>query len=155
MTGSRLPVDYARYLGATGETPEFRQKIQAHVQRIAGGGAPTSLRMRLRQRMGAPAKSQQTLQDQLEKARRSRLYVIPKGKTFGRTYTLKPTADRTAVLASLKAAGHTVHENPPNLATLKRWTDQGYGKTPHGCKVEPDGTCPHGQESWLRMMGMI
>ena len=26
---------------------------------------------------------------------------------------------------------------------------------PHGCWVEPDGTCPHGNPSWLLKLGLI
>ena len=43
----------------------------------------------------------------------------------------------------------------PSIATLTRWVNQGIAKTPCGCRVEPDGHCPHGKPSWLLIMGLI
>lgn len=45
----------------------------------------------------------------------------------------------------------------PSVATLKRWMDEGgcEAKCRYGCWVEPDGTCEHGCESWLLVLGMI
>lgn len=46
---------------------------------------------------------------------------------------------------------------PPDLETLMRWEAEGFCEAacPHGCQVEPDGTCPHGHPSWLLVMGLI
>jgi hypothetical protein len=46
---------------------------------------------------------------------------------------------------------------PPDLDTLIEWMDEGgcEADCPHGCWVEPDGTCPHGHPSWLIILGMI
>ena len=43
----------------------------------------------------------------------------------------------------------------PTLKTLDRWADSGYARATDGCRVEPDGTCPHGHPSWLLYLGMI
>ena len=43
----------------------------------------------------------------------------------------------------------------PSVATLEKWIDRGVAKATDGCRVEPDGRCPHGAESWLLVLGMI
>lgn len=43
----------------------------------------------------------------------------------------------------------------PTLATMQRWLANGIAYTPDGCKVEPDGTCPHGERSWFLIRGVI
>jgi hypothetical protein len=43
----------------------------------------------------------------------------------------------------------------PSLGTIEKWDEQGYCKTPCGCRVEPDGVCTHGQQSWMLIMGLI
>jgi len=40
----------------------------------------------------------------------------------------------------------------PTMKTVMKWDYDGYSKTPDGCKVEPDGTCPHGFPSFARIM---
>ena len=37
----------------------------------------------------------------------------------------------------------------PSLKTMERWLSNGIAKATDGCKVEPDGSCPHGCKSWL------
>jgi hypothetical protein len=46
---------------------------------------------------------------------------------------------------------------PPGPDALMRWEAEGFCEAacPHGCLVEPDGTCPHGHPSWLLVMGLI
>lgn len=44
---------------------------------------------------------------------------------------------------------------PPSIETLMRWEADGYCKATDGCKVEPDGVCPHGCKSWLIVLGFI
>ena len=46
-------------------------------------------------------------------------------------------------------------KKPPSITTLKKWDSNGNCKAIDGCKVEPDGTCPHGSPSWLLAMGLI
>lgn len=45
----------------------------------------------------------------------------------------------------------------PDIDTLREWMDEGgcEAACPHGCWVEPDGTCTHGHPSWLIVLGMI
>jgi hypothetical protein len=43
----------------------------------------------------------------------------------------------------------------PSMATMIRWMDNGIAKATDGCKVEPDGHCPHGCASWLIVLGLI
>ena len=43
----------------------------------------------------------------------------------------------------------------PSLATINRWFEEETAKATDGCRVEPDGTCKHGCESWLLVLGLI
>ena len=43
----------------------------------------------------------------------------------------------------------------PTMRTMERWVYDGIAKATDGCKVEPDGTCPHGHPSWLLRLGYI
>ena len=43
----------------------------------------------------------------------------------------------------------------PSMATLERWAMDGIAKATDGCTVEPDGSCEHGCESWLIVLGYI
>lgn len=45
----------------------------------------------------------------------------------------------------------------PTLEQLQEWDAQGFCEAAceHGCIVEPDGTCEHGKESWLLVLGFI
>lgn len=43
----------------------------------------------------------------------------------------------------------------PSLKTLMKWEQDGYCKTPCGCKVEVDGACVHGNPSWLIILKMV
>ena len=46
-------------------------------------------------------------------------------------------------------------EPEPDLKTLRVWMEDGGCETPDGCWVEPDGTCEHGEPSWLLKLGLI
>jgi hypothetical protein len=44
----------------------------------------------------------------------------------------------------------------PSLEELQRQVEEDGGcKATDGCFVEPDGTCHHGQPSWLVALGLI
>jgi hypothetical protein len=44
----------------------------------------------------------------------------------------------------------------PSLAQIERWVlDVDDCEATDGCIVEPDGQCPHGKFSWLRVLGII
>lgn len=51
--------------------------------------------------------------------------------------------------------GIVVKGSKPGLATLETWSDNGIAKALDGCRVEPDGTCPHGAPSWMLVIGVI
>ena len=44
---------------------------------------------------------------------------------------------------------------PPQNATMEKWVENGIARAIDGCKVEPDGTCPHNKPSWLIALGLI
>lgn len=41
----------------------------------------------------------------------------------------------------------------PSIRTMQHWVFDGVAKTPDGCRVEPDGRCQHGFDSWLIILG--
>lgn len=43
----------------------------------------------------------------------------------------------------------------PTLKTMERWVNTGIARATDGCRVEPEGTCPHGHPSWLLKLGYI
>ncbi len=43
----------------------------------------------------------------------------------------------------------------PTIATVEKWSNDGIAKAVDGCRVEPDGTCPHGYQSWMIVLGFI
>ena len=43
----------------------------------------------------------------------------------------------------------------PTLEEMTEWLKSGYCYATDGCKVEPDGTCPHGCQSWLLELDLI
>ena len=66
-------------------------------------------------------------------------------------------------VASEVAPGHTAEPalvpklEPPDVETLIEWEAEGgcEAACPHHCWVEPDGTCIHGNPSWLLKLGLI
>lgn len=43
----------------------------------------------------------------------------------------------------------------PSMTLLERWLAKGVAWATDGCKVEPDGQCRHGHESWLIVLGLV
>ena len=43
----------------------------------------------------------------------------------------------------------------PSIRTMEKWIMDGVAKATDGCRVEPDGKCPHGKPSWLIVLGFI
>ena len=41
----------------------------------------------------------------------------------------------------------------PSLKAMERWLMDGVARATDGCRVEPDGECPHGAKSWLIVLG--
>lgn len=48
-----------------------------------------------------------------------------------------------------------IGKTAPCFDKLRRWSEEGMCETPCGCKVELDGTCEHGNKSWLLLSGLI
>ena len=66
---------------------------------------------------------------------------------------LKPEYDRTAWLAT--HPGWAECHKMPSMAKLEQMAENGVAKATDGCRVEPDGHCPHGHPSWLLVAGVI
>jgi hypothetical protein len=81
-------------------------------------------------------------------------YVLVNG---GNVRSIKDGVDINQAIENLRLKGHTVVKvkAPPSLKTLEKWSFDGVAKATDGCKVEPDGSCPHGHKSWLLVMGLI
>lgn len=43
----------------------------------------------------------------------------------------------------------------PSVATMERWSNDGVAKTVFGARTEPDGYGPHGEPSWMLVLGVI
>lgn len=43
----------------------------------------------------------------------------------------------------------------PSMRQLERWSFDGIAEATDGCRVEPDGVCEHGHESWLLHLDLI
>ena len=70
------------------------------------------------------------------------------GPRHGRTRPPPPTPNRP---------GEEVNRmRRPSLEELQRQVEEDGGcEATDGCWVEPDGTCDHGQPSWLLALGLI
>ncbi len=74
--------------------------------------------------------------------------IFPQSHRDGATKEVGETPDEPAVAPELEA---------PDIGTLMEWEAEGgcEAACPHGCWVEPDGVCPHGNPSWLLNLGFI
>lgn len=50
---------------------------------------------------------------------------------------------------------HKATTPTPSFRKLERWVFDGVAEATDGCRVEPDGTCPHGHSSWLLVLGYM
>ena len=50
---------------------------------------------------------------------------------------------------------HKAVTKKPSIKELSAWEWDGYAFATDGCKVEPDGICEHGHNSWLIVLGLI
>lgn len=46
-------------------------------------------------------------------------------------------------------------QKQPSMKSLEKMVFDGIAKATDGCKVEPDGRCPHNHVSWLIYLGYI
>jgi len=75
----------------------------------------------------------------------------------GRTRVIKEDLEVEREGSLLRYPSGTVrfiYKNHPSLATMEKWMDTGIARAIDGCKVEPDGVCPHGAHSWLTGFGI-
>lgn len=50
---------------------------------------------------------------------------------------------------------HVATTPTPTVEQLQAWDFDGICEATDGCRVEPDGRCPHGHTSWLRVVGIV
>lgn len=50
---------------------------------------------------------------------------------------------------------HKATTKAPSVRTMEKWMDDGIARATDGCKVEPDGRCPHGHNSWLLVLRVM
>jgi hypothetical protein len=81
----------------------------------------------------------------------ARAMILKRFPGADRTSSPAPPAGPSAPATRDEPAG----ASPPSADELQEWLAEGGCETPDGCWVEPDGTCPHGQQSWLLKLGMI
>ena len=55
----------------------------------------------------------------------------------------------------LRGERHRATRKTPSIATMQRWMNDGVVDATDGCRVEPDGSCPHGHNSFLLVLGYI
>lgn len=78
----------------------------------------------------------------------------PELTPVGTCYTCgKVMHKSTAVFCNVKCRNK--YYKVPTLPTLEKYVRDGIAKATDGCKVEPDGTCQHGKQSWLLVLGLI
>jgi hypothetical protein len=46
-------------------------------------------------------------------------------------------------------------EPEPDIEQIELWITDSVVDATDGCRVEPDGICPHGHPSWLMYLGYI
>lgn len=46
-------------------------------------------------------------------------------------------------------------DNKPTMRQMEQWAFDGIAEAVDGCRVEPDGVCEHGKQSWLLYLGYL
>lgn len=46
-------------------------------------------------------------------------------------------------------------QKEPSIEQMREWLYDGIAEATDGCRVEPDGSCEHGCDSWLKELGLI
>jgi hypothetical protein len=94
----------------------------------------------------------------LDEARRLGAEVpdgVARAHWCGRTgATGSPNGRRQPTVTAPDSAGADQADRP-DLDTLQEWMSEGGCEATDGCWVEPDGTCEHGEVSWLVRLGYI
>lgn len=51
--------------------------------------------------------------------------------------------------------GEIERDKKPSYEELEHWVCDSVCEATDGCDIEPDGTCEHGHDSWLLVLGLI
>lgn len=82
--------------------------------------------------------------------------LIDRGFGWKEWRHLKADVTVESYISQVKAnADYLIGKRAPTFETMRRWEEKGYALATDGCKVEPDGTCPHGKLSWLKVKRII
>jgi hypothetical protein len=63
--------------------------------------------------------------------------------------------ERCESCGALPTEKHKPTDPRPTMEMLNYMVFDGVAQATDGCNVEPDGTCEHGHESWLMVLGFI
>lgn len=74
------------------------------------------------------------------------------GTGRGQRYEKQPDGRWAKMVPALQAKPS---KKPPSIKTMERWSMDGVAEATDGCRVEPDGICPHGNPSWLLKLGYV
>lgn len=64
------------------------------------------------------------------------------------------TADTDRSAGRPVTTGHAGRKTP-SIKVMEKWMLDGVARATDGCRVEPDGVCPHGKNSWLIELGFM
>ena len=78
-----------------------------------------------------------------------RLGAVPRG------HSVEEFTEQLEQLAQKHPETILIGASLPGWDTVQRWEERGVARATDGCKVEPDGTCPHGAKSWLLVLGFV
>ena len=74
---------------------------------------------------------------------------------YNKKLGLRKVKDEVTLGLVKKLAPDTIEVELPSDKQLEKWSMDGVAKAVDGCRVEPDGICPHGYPSWLLALGLI
>ena len=85
------------------------------------------------------------------------VYKYPKiDKKAGRIVTLKEGVDYEEYVKRISEKGYEcIKTTKPSVKTMEKWMMDGVIPAIDGCRVEPDGSCPHGYPSKMMAMCII
>lgn len=63
--------------------------------------------------------------------------------------------DRKERFTKFEKTCRNAKTSPPDIETMYEWLADGVAEATDGCRVEPDGVCPHGCNSWIVELGLI
>ena len=63
--------------------------------------------------------------------------------------------DQCKTCKRFRGERHRATTKAPSIKTMERWSSDCVARATDGCRVEPDGECEHGHQSWIRRLGWI